>query len=321
MDIKKIIIKKVFQFIFILALILTATSCSEKKPVSSEDNSINSEDNSISSEENTLSPVNYAGQDENGQDIYNIHIGDTTHKGVFLLNSYESSEKSNPLSLEVYGKAWGGDYTPILAITKEKKLLLFELERCDLYPPFLYLGDIDGDSWDEIIILSTIFYRMEPMHVLKLKGNELVELYRFPQYTDDPSLPTHEIRDSIPVEALNFGFTSKSLDNYKVVLEFSDFNFSKTFDILESRYDYINHWFYDENGELDERGLDELEFGYIHDINLIDVDGDQICEIVCKQEVGFGYKQYIGDVIITLKYDDEKGIMNIIDIEFEELED
>ena len=267
------------------------------------------------------------GEDEDGREVFNIEIGDRKHEGLFLLASCKSSSASKPMSLNVYGKSYSpynennsDGYIPILAITKEDKLLLFEWERCDVYPPWIYMGDIDGDGQDEIIFRSTIFYGNFPAHVLKIVGNELVELYRFPQYTDNPNVPITEIRDSIPKERANFGFTSRLLDGYKILIEFPALQFSKTIDLSASAFDHIRlDSFYDENGKPLNDSLYDLSFNYFHKIDLSDVDGDGICEVIGKQNIGLKYKQSIGNVKVTLKYSSQSKTMEVIAVDLEEI--
>ena len=273
---------------------------------------------SCSNNKRPINSIKNTGKDQNGRDLYDIYMGDIKHEGLSLLTSCESSSEKD-MSVYIYGKAWEGEYIPILAVESKEQLLLFELERCDLYPPKIYLGDIDGDGQDEIVFHSTIFYRQNPIHVLKIEGNELVELYRFPQYIDDLNVPITEIKDSISDDLINFGFMGCLLDGYKIRIDFLALQFSKIIDLSNTEYDHIQlDLYFDKNGKV-LKPLSELYFDYFYDIELKDVNEDGICDIIGRQNVGFQYKQSLGNVIIVLKYNSEDKQMKVMSVDFEGL--
>lgn len=278
---------------------------------------------SIFTYEDETDGIEFAGQDEDGNRLYNLHVGGKRYEGLFRL----ASCKGKSMIAEVYGKAWRDEYTPVIAVRSKGKLSLFEWERCDLYPPDIFLADIDGDGGDEIIYHNPIFYGQHPVHILKVEGNKLVELYRFPQYEYNSELDLTEIRDTVGTESLNFGFVGRLSDGYKLILKFPALGFKREVDLSDGKYFFIDKSrYFDESGKPFkeyvrevEPYLSELECDYFYPIFLYDAHGDGAVELMGRQSIEFEYKQTVGFVDITLKFNAKSKKMEVIEVEFEEI--
>lgn len=249
-------------------------------------------------------------------DLYDIHDGEREYKNYQILYSCESlSGQSGPIkSAEIYGYEFVAEYEPLLIvhINNNDTPLLFHLAMCYTYYPLVYLQDIDGDGADEIIVESVIRATSIGefvLHVLKVIDNELVELYRFPTYD--------YVKDGIQYEVCNFGFKGKLLDHYKLLFEFPSLNFSKIIDYSDNGRVNIKQYYNGKGKPLDETE-DPLLFQCFQRIDVEDMDGDGIYEIIGRQNIRITGHRGIGTAIITLKYNVENQKMEVINVDVEE---
>lgn len=282
--------------------------------------------------EGVVNAIERVGRDKNGNDLFDIRWGEKKLIDMVLLEKTEGTSKRRPMTVELYGKSSKNDYLPTLAVRRGKQLLIFQWEVCNQWIPKIYLADVDGDGEDEIVYHNPIFNGHSPLHVLKLEEDSLIELYRFPQYKYKyySQYSTFNMWNDLDLKKLNFGFVGRLADGYKLVLEYPDLDFKREIDLSDGKYFFIDKSLYfDKHGkplkpyvrEIEPK-LRELYFSFfLNPLYLDDYDKDGAVEILCLQAVGFGFnEQVVGFSEVGLKYNRESKAMDVVFVEFVEIE-
>ena len=247
--------------------------------------------------------------------LYNIYIGGTVCKNQYLATSCEpSAENKGPvISVEAYRTStYGDEYNPIIII-KTKDIIFAEiLETTINYQPFLYLNDIDGDGEDEIIInspYSQTFLSPNNLLILKIIDNKLQQLVKMPAIQWIPN-------ESFPHKSYDFGFSTKLLDNYKAIIEFSALQYKEIINLPKDE----TYWedYNEKNGKLISDGTNKILFEQFINIYPEDIDNNGIHEIIVLQNMRLPTTRSVGAIRIVLKFNTEKQQMNIIKVDFQE---
>ena len=250
-------------------------------------------------------------KNENG--LYEVQDGSKIYKDLKILNSCESLSNSNIKSAVIYGTDWQAVETskhaykfPLLAVASDKTTMLLQLDEVYVYPPEVYIQNIDGDETNEIIVKSTLGdLRETGLRIFKLADNKIVELYCFPEF---PFI----FSENYQYGKLNFGFTSNLMDNYKLIIKYPEKDFENIIDVSSDFA--IENEYYDTQGKLKQKTDDIVHFGCFMDFQIEDVDEDGICEIIGHQGMSTDFSKMIGSMLITLKYSSQSKTMEVMSI-------
>lgn len=195
-----------------------------------------------------------------------------------------------------YGKSEPHD--SYLAVEMDfERILFFDFENKS-FDDFLYLNDVDGDGFDEIIIQQ---------HVDMAGGAGQFSSYIFKVENDE----IREIFNSSTCNLFDTGFVSEFLDGYKLKVSNTITGYSSTIDISNK---YIDEYF-DENGKgaTGDFILCDSFFEFIPE----DVDDDGIFEIICLQYTSLNsHPDYIGDAKSILKFNSYIQKFEVIESDF-----
>lgn len=255
-------------------------------------------------------------QNENG--LYDIQEGETIYTDLAIVDSAESSfgSDADTKSATIYGVLPEIEtHEPLLVIMYKDTPLLFHLEPCHAsFYPEVYLHDIDGDGKDEVIVYAIRAASGagidSVLHILQVGDNSICEIYRFPAYAYDRTSS-----ERMPDEILNFGFASELLDGYQLRFRHLVGDYEKTVDV----FDYLKGDMrcYDENGKVVGRITDIATFTCFQHIEVADVDGDGLYEIIGKQRVNIPESRSIGSAVITLKFNQITQGMSVVAVDLE----
>ena len=249
---------------------------------------------------------------EKRNDLYEITINNTTYAELAELGTYKSKKAdSNIKNVWVYGKNSGEPYNPVLVVETKDSLLATTLVECATYYPSVYIGDVNGDA-DEEIIVNNVRTAMGigeyKLQVFQAK-DELVSIYAFPKTDYIYNGPDADI----PYDELNFGFTGELLDNYQLLIKFPSLNYQRTITLESNKTDSS---FFDENGTVKNKNENVLKFSTFSNVEVADVDNDGVCEIIGSQNVSYGVIKSIGSVNVVLKYQQTEKTFKPVQVEF-----
>jgi len=247
------------------------------------------------------------------KNLYKVTIKGKNYTELVELGAYKSQkDNSNIINVWVYGKNNGESYTPILVVETQNSLLATALVECATYYPLVYIGDVNGDN-DEEIIVNNVRTAMGigeyKLQIFETK-NELTSIYDFPR-TD---YVYYGPNANIPYDELNFGFTGELLDNFNLCIQHSGLNYKKTITLAEEKIDTS---FYDEEGIVLNKNVNVIKFNTFYNIEVKDIDNDGVCEIIGDQNVSYGTIKSIGTATIILKYQQDASFKPI-QVEFSE---
>jgi len=159
----------------------------------------------------------------------------------------------------------------------------------------LYLGDVDGDGVQEIVVHSHTGgvggFGLWYVWVLKLKDNEFYTLFK-------------------NFDEFDTGFDSRFLEGYRLEVTNRITDYKLVFDVKESHRKYL-----EDVGNLP---TFELWVDPFYEFIPEDVDNDGISEMVCKQYTCIiDHSDYIGTAHSVLKFNTDTQSFEVIDAWFE----
>ncbi len=285
--------------------------------------------------EGTVFAIEREGRDELGNDLYNLKIGSIKIEGLNLLDSVDGTSNKRPMTVQIYGTLKKDtDYIPVIAVKRGGQLLLFDWDMCNSFIPQILLGDVDGDGEDEIVYGNPTFNDGLSLHVFKVFEDKLLEIYRFPDYTNIAirNYSTWYIASkTLEKNSINLGFTGRLEDGFKLVIENPDIGFEQVVDLGQEKFDYIDKSLYfDKDGRakaplLNRVGPDYKDLQcslFFWPVRVYDFDGDDAVEIGVWQTIGFDKEsQYVGYVFSILKFDKQSKEFKLAEADFADIED
>ncbi len=222
--------------------------------------------------------------------------------------------KQTQLSKDKYGRVYlladdrydkGNELSDhYLAIVLWDKIILKDIlpkENQANYDGSLFLSDLDGDGDDEIVLHERIGGATGAVHISRVfdfKNDEIVEIF-CSDYSND--------------KFYNTGFSSKLLEDKKIIIENKFTNYKGTFS-LNGRSDDYYEMLYDENFRDTEIAVDTFS-----KIEPVDVDNDGVYELKCYQYTSLlGHLDYIGTSVSVLKFDQTDKTFKVIKAWFED---
>ena len=249
----------------------------------------------------------------NGDGSYTITINGERYSQLELLNQPEDCGRyGNVVGAWVYGKTENEtEYTPILLVQTEDGLMAERLDPCATYYPLIYVADVDGDQEDEVIVnnvRTAMGIGQYRLHVFSTASSVLTSIYDFPK-----TVYTYSGSDAdIPYDELNFGFQGYVRDGFQLYIENPSLHYEETV-LLEGTT--IDSSLWDEDGQALASEENVIRFNTFHDVEVMDIDGDGVFEIVGKQHVAYGTKRSIGVMSVTLQY--KAGAFEVVQAVFE----
>lgn len=207
---------------------------------------------------------------------------------------------------------YGGSSIPAdhyLAIVSKDKLIVKDTsawkdQAC--YSGYIELHDFDGDSDNEIVLQEIVGMTGGAgsylSRVFDFKDGEIIEIFS--------SLDSEENYGNIDT-----GFSIKLLDNHRFEINNSITGYSETFQAKQKSEEYFK-WWYTDKGELKKDTT--IMVDSFAEFVPVDIDGDYVYEIKCKQYVSLiGHSDGIGWANTVLKYNIELECFEIVEASFE----
>lgn len=189
-----------------------------------------------------------------------------------------------------------------LAVVTESKILLKDLSDydCGSYEDSLYLCDTDGDGIDEIIVQQTVAMSGGTggylSRIFTLVGDKIQEVFS---------------STAIDGNLFDTGFTSEFLNGYRLKITNKITGYYTNIDISNR---YIGE-FFDENGKGKSNNV--ISCDSFMEFVPKDIDGDGVCEIVCKQYASLeSHADYIGYTESVLKINSKAQKFEVVKAEF-----
>lgn len=207
---------------------------------------------------------------------------------------------------------YGGSTMPAdhyLAIATNDKIIVKDIsawENQACYSGTIELRDFDGDLDDEILLQESLggvggagsFLS----RVFDFKNGEIVEIF------SSLSGKIHRVIDT--------GFSIELLENHQYEIQNSITGYCETFQDERENEEYYKKWWYTDEGEL-RKDLTIMVDSFCEFVP-VDIDGDYVYEIKCRQYVSMiGHSDGIGWATTVLKYNNELGCFEIVEASFE----
>lgn len=186
----------------------------------------------------------------------------------------------------------------VIEIDTESSVLKKELDSNVVPRAFessLFLGDVDGDTIEEILIHHNTGgvggFGLWQTWVLKIENDEILTLFE-------------------SFNEFDTGFESRFLDNYQLEVKNRFIDYTLVFDVKDSHKKHIT------NSQEKPDGNIYLDSFYVFEPK--DVDDDGICEIICKQYTSiFLHADYTGIAHSVLKFNTDAQSFKVVDAWYE----
>lgn len=205
---------------------------------------------------------------------------------VYLTKERDKKNQTYKYSYDLYITVYIGDQ-----VIKEK----LESGVSTLPVDSMYLGDVDGDGSQEIVIHNNTGgvggFGLWRVWVLKLEDDEFDILFK-------------------NFDEFDTGFESRFLDGYQMEVTNCITDYKLVFDVKEGHRKYIE--------EADKLPSDEIWLDPFYEFVPDDVDNDGISEIVCKQYTSiYGHADYTGSACCVLKFNTDAQNFEVVDAWYE----
>jgi len=203
---------------------------------------------------------------------------------------------------------YGGSTMPAdhyLAIAINDKIIAKEASQA-CYSGHIELCDLDGDHDNEILLQEDLGgvggAGSHLSRVFDLKNGEIIEMFS-------------SNRSEIDHRIIETGFSIMLLEGHRYEIRNSITGYSETFQHESENEEYYNFWYTDE-GELSKDHT--IMVDSFAEFAPVDIDGDYVYEIKCKQYVSLiGHMDGLGWANTLLKYNSELGCFEIAEASFE----
>ena len=218
-------------------------------------------------------------------------------KDMFVLN-YEiadiNSDGEKEIILIIGEKSEQQDYYKnIDAVIYNKGSATFIIGKLKKYEgsqPKVYLKDIDGDSMQDIVLITSLENMSNSMRIITIKNGEAKEIFK------DKYGKGLEICGQI-------------LDGFKAKVNIKKLKKEFEIDLSENKQNYISSGFYEENGRLKTDKINVTSAG-IYNIEFINIDNQEGIKYT-ERVKGFDNLDIIDQLEVLIKYD--KGNWVIIE--------
>lgn len=207
---------------------------------------------------------------------------------------------------------YGGSTMPAdhyLAITVNDKIIVKDTsarENQACYAGNIEVRDFDGDLDEEILLHELVGMTGGAgsylSRVFDFKDGEIVEMFSSSHAENDYSV-------------MDTGFSINLLEDHRFEIRNSITGYSETFQHEADNEEYYKWWYTDE-GEI--RNDCNIMADSFYEFFSVDIDGDYVYEIKCRQYVSlFSHSDFIGWAVTVLKYNNELSCFEIVEASFE----
>lgn len=210
-------------------------------------------------------------------------------KDMFVLN-YEIADINNDGEKEIIliigEKSEEADYyknIDIVVYNKETSTFIVgKLKNYEGSQPKIYLKDIDGDSTQDIVVMTSLENMSNSMRIITIKNGEAKERFK-------------------DKEGKGLEISGQILDGFKAKVNIKKLKKEFEIDLSENKQNYITSGFYEENGRLKTDKVHVTSAG-IYNIEFINID-NQIGIKYTERIKGFDNLDIIEQINVIIKYE------------------
>lgn len=216
-------------------------------------------------------------------------------KDMFVLN-YEIADINNDGEKEIIliigEKSEEADYyknIDVVVYNKETSTFIVgKLKNYEGSQPKIYLKDIDGDTIQDIVVMTSLENMSNSMRIITIKNGEAREIFK-------------------DKEGKGLEISGQILDGFKAKVNIKKLKKEFEIDLSENKQNYISSGFYEENGRLKTDKVHVTSAG-IYNIEFINID-NQIGIKYTERIKGFDNLDIIEQIDVIMKYESENWIV------------
>lgn len=219
------------------------------------------------------------------------------NKDMFVLN-YEiadiNADGEKEIVLIIGEKTEEADYYKNIDVVIYNKgsstFTVGKLKKYEGSQPKIYLKDIDGDTIQDIVVMTSLENMSNSMRIITIKNGEAREIFK-------------------DKEGKGLEISGQILDGFKTRVNIKKLKKEFEIDLSENKQNYISSGFYEENGRLKTDKVHVTSAG-IYNIEFVKID-NQIGIKYTERIKGFDNLDIIDQLEVLIKYD--KGDWIIIE--------
>ena len=216
-------------------------------------------------------------------------------KDMFVLN-YEIADINNDGEKEIIliigEKSEEADYYKNIDVVIYNKgsstFTVGKLKKYEGSQPKIYLKDIDGDTIQDIVVMTSLENMSNSMRIITIKNGEAREIFK-------------------DKEGKGLEISGQILDGFKAKVNIKKLKKEFEIDLSENKQNYISSGFYEENGRLKTDKVHVTSAG-IYNIEFINID-NQIGIKYTERIKGFDNLDIIEQIDVIMKYESENWIV------------
>lgn len=219
------------------------------------------------------------------------------NKDMFVLN-YEIADINNDGEKEIIliigEKTEEADYYKNIDVVIYNKgsstFTVGKLKKYEGSQPKIYLKDIDGDTIQDIVVMTSLENMSNSMRIITIKNGEAREIFK-------------------DKEGKGLEISGQILDGFKAIVNIKKLKKEFEIDLSENKQNYVSSGFYEENGRLKTDKINVTSAG-VYNIEFVKID-NQIGIKYTERIKGFDNLDIIEQLEVLIKYD--KGDWIIIE--------
>ena len=223
---------------------------------------------------------------------------------MFVLN-YEIADINNDGKKEIIliigEKSEEADYyknIDVVVYNKETSTFIVgKLKNYEGSQPKIYLKDIDGDTIQDIVVMTSLENMSNSMRIITIKNGEAKEIFK-------------------DKEGKGLEISGQILDGFKAKVNIKKLKKEFEIDLSENKQNYISSGFYEENGRLKTDKVHVTSAG-IYNIEFINID-NQVGIKYTERIKGFDNLDIIEQINVIIKY--ENGNWIVVEAKGERIE-
>lgn len=216
-------------------------------------------------------------------------------KDMFVLN-YEISDINNDGEKEIIliigEKSEEADYYKNIDVVVYNKgtstFTVGKLKNYEGSQPKIYLKDIDGDTIQDIVVMTSLENMSNSMRIITIKNGEAREIFK-------------------DKEGKGLEISGQILDGFKAKVNIKKLKKEFEIDLSENKQNYISSGFYEENGRLKTDKVHVTSAG-IYNIEFINID-NQVGIKYTERIKGFDNLDIIEQINVIIKYENGNWIV------------
>ena len=219
------------------------------------------------------------------------------NKDMFVLN-YEiadiNADGEKEIVLIIGEKTEETDYYKnidiVMYVKEDSTFFIGKLKNYEGSQPKIYLKDIDGDSVQDIVVITSLENMSNSMRIITIKNGEVKEIFK-------------------EKEGKGLEIDGQILDGFKAKVNIKKLKKDLEIYLSENKQNYVSSGFYEENGRLKSDKINVTSAG-VYNIEFVKID-NQIGIKYTERIKGFDNLDIIDQLEVLIKYD--KGDWIIIE--------